>query len=136
MVPGRRLADLSTFDNSFTKTAIFGPQKLTPKWTQNVTQTALQKGTQNDIKNDSKLSPKWTQICIKIGSKMESKMIKIASQNSFNKVSKPLATFEKYSNHVTTWAPKFTSLNKKCSKKSKSDSNVFNLLAAIAKHSH
>ena len=69
-------------------------------------------------------------------SKIDAKMIKNASQNSFNNVSKPLATFEKYSNHVTTWAPKFTSLNKKCSKKSKSDSNVFNLLAAIAKHSH
>jgi thiamine kinase-like enzyme len=101
-----------------------------------VTQNGLQKGTQNEIKNDSTLTSKCAPKCIKIASKMQSKMIKHASQNSFNNVSKPLATFEKYSNHVTTWAPKFTSLNKKCSKKSKSDSNVFNLLAAIAKHSH
>ena len=48
-------------DDSFTKTAILGPQKLTPKWTQNVTQNGLQTGTQNDVNNNSKLIPKWTQ---------------------------------------------------------------------------
>ena len=49
----RGLADLSIFDDSFMKKAIFGPSKWSQKWTKN--------GFKMEPKWSSKWDPKWVQ---------------------------------------------------------------------------